>query len=217
MRYLGLFFAVIARCVYRKSYNFNCIQAVLFIAAEAVVGLIGSKSLFVAHNGLAVLRNGLMGGGWNSFGSFFLILLVMPIVGKCFGLRPAITLDACAAPYMIMYAFQKIGCFLTGCCGGTTASFWGFDFAWPTQLMESLYVMILFVILIHMEEKGAHKGVLYPIMLFAFALERFLVEFLRKKESLGLFGLSLNQTYAIAIIVVLTIFFVVYKKKFHDA
>jgi phosphatidylglycerol:prolipoprotein diacylglycerol transferase len=91
-------------------------------------------------------------------------------------------LDAAAPGLMLGLAVGRVGCFLAGCCGGPpTASRWG---VWcsdqhvgarrvPTQLMESLFSLILgLVTLVAILTRGPAGGAYFVAVLAAYTLFR---------------------------------------------
>jgi prolipoprotein diacylglyceryltransferase len=98
-------------------------------------------------------------------------------------------------------AVGRIGCFLTGCCGGTpTALPWGVDFGdgvprHPTQLYEIALLLPAFVLLQRRVLTAAPGRLLDAFFGFYFSL-RFIEEFLRANPSCA--GLTEYQWFCLA-------------------
>lgn len=115
------------------------------------------------------------------------------------------------------HGFGRIGCFLAGCCyGKQTDSFWGVKFphlaynVYPTQLFESIFLLILSSILFLLAYKFKNKYT-FPIYLTLYGIFRFLIEFIRGDDRGALF-LSLTPSQGISILcvliaIILTIYF----------
>ncbi|MDD5054731.1 MAG: prolipoprotein diacylglyceryl transferase [Candidatus Peribacteraceae bacterium] len=103
-------------------------------------------------------------------------------------------------------AVGRWGCFLRGCCHGQpTLLPWGVDFGdgilrHPTQLYESLFGVIAFLILIFCLRKKQPDGLLLTGFMIAYFLFRFFLEFIRTEPRL-LFGFTGYQYAAIVVLV----------------
>ena len=108
-----------------------------------------------------------------------LFLIAMPNERK----RIFIYLDQVALVILIAHAFGSIGCFLGGCCyGKPTDSIFGMMYptaegwmkVYPTQLYESLFLFIMFFLLVFVIKKQR-----FQIYLISYGVFRFLLEYLR--------------------------------------
>ena len=111
-----------------------------------------------------------------------------------------------AAPaFPLFHAFGRIGCFLTGCCYGRKLAepvgFMGIRMERiPVQLMESVFEMVLFVVLVILDKKKENCDLL-SIYLASYALFRFIDEFMRGDEARGIYlGISLAQWISLLIL-----------------
>jgi phosphatidylglycerol:prolipoprotein diacylglycerol transferase len=105
-------------------------------------------------------------------------------------------------------AIGRIGCFYNGCCYGTESRLpWAVHQhgAWrhPAQLYSSVVALTIFLVLLGIELLGELKreGDLFRLYLVLFGTSRFLLEFVRWRESLVL-GLSPMQWFCLDLIVV---------------
>ncbi len=72
----------------------------------------------------------------------------------------------------------------------------------PTQLYEIALVLPLFALLWHLGRKAMPPGRLFSLFLGLYAIERFLIEFVRAKDDRFLFGLSTSQGVSILLVVI---------------
>ncbi|NTU98923.1 prolipoprotein diacylglyceryl transferase [Candidatus Falkowbacteria bacterium] len=104
------------------------------------------------------------------------------------------------APAVAMgVAIGRLGCFFRGCCyGKPTALPWGVDFGdrilrHPTQLYESLFMLVMFAVL--QKVKGGEDikpGQLFKFLMISYFIFRFFVEFIRVEPS-AFWGLTFFQ------------------------
>ncbi len=107
-----------------------------------------------------------------------------------------------AAPCLVLgHMFGRIGCFCAGCCyGKPTDSFIGIKFVTtdtkvhPTQLYEVIFLAVLFALMMVLLFKYNLYKILLPLYGMAYAVFRFLIEFIRDDDR-GQFipGLSPSQ------------------------
>lgn len=141
---------------------------------------------------------------------------------------------------MLGLAWGRMGCFLAGCCfGAVTHSHMGISFPkgspasrhqWqegllysyrdhsmpvhPTQLYESILALAIaalayFVI----RPRKRFDGQVFIFAMVAYAIGRFMLEFIRSDERGGLLGLSTSQLIAIGIIGLCVYLYTVFKKR----
>ncbi|MGH1363012.1 MAG: prolipoprotein diacylglyceryl transferase [Calditrichia bacterium] len=120
------------------------------------------------------------------------------------------TADSVAPSLALGIGIGRIGCLLNGCCFGQACELpWAVNYpegsaahhileglaAHPTQLYESAYGIIIFVVLLILERRGTFDGQLTGIFLVLYGISRFSVDFFRYYESqMFLFaGIEFNQ------------------------
>lgn len=185
----------------RKQYNLSVLSAIFFPLLLLLCGISGAKLLFFIESGFTSF------GGMSFFGSVFLVLVLMPLIGLIFRLKPAQSLDACAPCVASIIAFMRFGCFCAGCCGGVLCTVGQQSFRWPTQLIEGFGDMLILAVLLFLEKKGSKKGWLYPIFLVCYGVMRFAIEFLRDTPK-NLLGCSEGQWLALLAILVAAIWII---------
>ena len=170
----------------------------------------------------AYLSDVIFRGGWESltkpwgFGFTFYGWLAGCIVfywiyGKCCQLNPILLFNLFLPAFSLAQAFGRIGCFCGGCCCGRPSDCFGIKFPpgsfpyqkygdmplIPVQLMESAYLLLIFLILflkIPFRKRAAWYLILMPA-------GRFLLEFLRGDDRGNIFGIDwLSPAQLISII-----------------
>ncbi len=123
---------------------------------------------------------------------------------------------------LVAHCFGRIGCFFAGCCyGKETDSFLGVQFpdlrekVLPTQLFESLFLCIMFLICVFLVVKKDFKYT-FPLYLSSYGVFRFLIEFIRGDHRGKLLGaISPSQFWSI-LMVVLAIIIIFLIKHFNN-
>lgn len=126
--------------------------------------------------------------------------ILLALMLKFFSLPVLQSLNTLTPSFCIAHFFGRIGCFLAGCCyGKPTSSIFGVTFpkdslayhhhhsfikVHPTQLYESLFVAVLFILLYRLKPKNT-----FYIYLISYSLFRFFLEFIRDDSR----GIALNQ------------------------
>ncbi len=127
--------------------------------------------------------------------------------------------DLMAPCFCVAHAFGRIGCLLVGCCAGVkpgetvlfgAATYGGacaFTYADGTQhlpvpLMESIFLLLLCVVLIVILKRAKKLGTVTGWYLILYALWRFVVESFRGDAERGIYGLfSTSQWISFAILI----------------
>lgn len=129
--------------------------------------------------------------------------------------------DIFAVSIPLFHTFGRIGCFLAGCCYGVE---WEYGISGrvigsgnhedikrlPIQLIESAFLLILFLVLLILFNKGIAKGRLLCVYLLSYSVLRFTLEFWRGDEIRGrLLLLSTSQWISVLIATGVVIFLIV--------
>ncbi|MCX8014813.1 MAG: prolipoprotein diacylglyceryl transferase, partial [candidate division WOR-3 bacterium] len=172
---------------------------------------------------IAFWRGGL--GGLMFFGGFILAFISGTIFVRRRKLPLFKMLDAITPALVLGEGLTRLGCFLNGCCfGKPTSSFLGVVFPensvagytfncpiHPTQLYSSLAGFVLFGVTLILEKRHLKDGILFGVIMMAYALFRFGIDFVRYYENTANF--LINQLIAIAIFIVALVFTFVRIKK----
>ncbi len=218
------FFLSLERVFRRNAISFQLadeIKKIAFYAATfGVLGAVVGESIF-QRNGIDLRFSGFTfyGGFFGAISSLWLISLVKNL--NFFYLS-----NIMIAPLVIGHAFGRIGCFLGGCCfGRPTKSIFGVIYPsgslpneqfgsqalYPIQLIESVFLFILFIILtrIKLNWKFATYLVIYPIL-------RFLIEFYRG-DNRGMLTIDIiSPSQEISLVLLLSGIMIFYKKLTFD-
>ena len=159
---------------------------------------------------VAIWRGGLM-----FFGGFLLALIVGIYYSKKNNIKVLSLGDIVAPSIALGIFFTRIGCFLNGCCFGIPTELpIGVHFPrdcaagyspighlplLPTQLIASLFGLLLFFYL-EARRKKAHHGELFGTILFAYGVFRFVIDLVRYYENSANF--LTNQVVSIGIAIV---------------
>ena len=114
------------------------------------------------------------------------------------------------APAIAMgVAIGRLGCFFRGCCFGKPTNLpWGVNFGdniprHPTQLYESLFMLVMFIYLEKIKDsKDIKPGQLFKLLMISYFLFRFFIEFIRV-EQVAFMGLTSFQLISIGVIIYL--------------
>ena len=130
--------------------------------------------------------------------------------------------DTAAVILPLGSAIGRIGCLAAGCCyGRPTDSFLGVTYREPidpttpigiplllSQLFETAYCSVLFIVLLILSRKKRRKGLLTCIYAGGYAAARFINEFFRYDAGRDFFlGLSTSQIISVLIILTIEVFF----------
>jgi len=184
------------------------------VFAALIGGLVGSRLDFLIQNWDDVsgdlLGNIFSGSGLVFFGGLFggaVGVLLWALWRNWLGWT---LLDTSAAPIAIGYAVGRIGCQVSGDGDYGIES----DLPWamaypegtvptqetvhPTPVYETLVMGLATLVLWHLRDRFA-PGVLFGLYLVMAGLERFLVELIRRNDSV-VSGLTLPQLYSLALL-----------------
>jgi prolipoprotein diacylglyceryltransferase len=176
---LGIIAGLIYYFIDLKRHKQVSEGAVKIVFAALVCGVIGSKIplIFERRELVEILYGKSIVGGL--VGGMFGVIIIKKIAGIKLKLGNVI-----APSVSLGMAIGRFGCFFNGCCYGKVAS-WGFDFGdgllrLPTQLFESAFHAVAFVLLIRFKNKVKTAGILFKIYLLAYFIFRFIMEFIRE-------------------------------------
>jgi phosphatidylglycerol:prolipoprotein diacylglycerol transferase len=172
------------------------------ILISIIVGFIGAFAFDAYSKQISFSFDNLKLIGLTFLGGFMSGLCCLVICLKIFSISILKTLNTLTIPFCISHFLGRIGCFLAGCCyGSPTESFLGVKFPknsipyfhynqnieiHPTQLYESFFVFVLFIILIIFNPISKFK-----YYLLSYSVFRFFIEFIRADDR----GMVLNQNF----------------------
>jgi len=132
-------------------------------------------------------------------------------------------LDILVPSVLLFHALGRVGCFFAGCCYGREAA-WGVTFTQslgapngvpliPVQLFEAGFNIIILAVLLIWRPDRKHKGILLPMYLAAYAIGRFVLEFMRGDASRGVFIFSTSQWISLLVILPAAIALIYLRRK----
>jgi len=177
-----------------------------------LASLIGSKILmfFVEpeyqENPLQLLSLDFLRSGGVFYGGLLGAILAGYFLMRRYSLPWWKTADACAPGIAIGNFFGRQGCFAAGCCWGNPTSLpWGVKFTelghqitgvptdvhlHPTQLYESLSMLIVFLFLLWLHKRRRFGGQVILLYALIYSVIRFMIEFVRDNKRSELMGLT---------------------------
>lgn len=198
-------FAFAARRSVRDDLS---VDHLLIIAAVSIgTGLLGAKLLYCAvtysvQEVLSIINTGrwmdLLSSGFVFYGG-----LVGGILGACLGAKIAGTslmqYERAIVPFLPLgYGIGRIGCFFAGCC-------YGFQYhgkPFPVQLLDAAVSATACAYLALISKKKRYSYLLLTTYLSIYAVQRFLLEFLRGDAIRGSYGaLSTSQWISLVLLV----------------
>ena len=112
-------------------------------------------------------------------------------------------------PWKVIIDFEK-----------RVVGFKNFDFFHPTFLYESLFCLILFLVLFFLIKKNFFKqkfGFVFLLYIFFYSIERFFVEFLRIDYQPEFLSLRLGHWTSLVLVILSIIFFFILKKWYNKS
>jgi len=215
LAFLGGFLALVFVYYRTGQFEIDFSDFLKLFALCIISGIVGSKILFVISRipwlfqnlTLLNLANLILRSGYVFYGGLFGVLLAIILYSKHskkYSMQKLLSLTAPAIP--LFHCFGRIGCWLAGCCFGIELPkpivLSGVSFKrFPTQLLEALFEVVLFIIMLTLERRPKD----YPLLrtyLISYACFRFFIEFFRGDEIRGIFfGLSTSQWISAMILV----------------
>ncbi|MCX7832253.1 MAG: prolipoprotein diacylglyceryl transferase [Actinobacteria bacterium] len=155
-------------------------------------------------------------GGLASFGGIFAAILGSLIYIRWKKLDFYDLADSVSYSLPLGFAIGRIGCFLNGCCYGvasnlpiavTFKALGDNTSRLPTQLFESLYTLMIFLLLVFIDKRYESKGLIFFSSIGLYGFFRFLNEFLRVNPPV-IAGLSGSQIGSALLVISALIYFV---------
>jgi len=206
---IGAFFAVLTGVVRARRSGENTANVLDLALWVLIAGLIGARIFYLisdmdwtgeSKSLLGVIKVFLQfrGGGLVFYGGLLLAIpvgIIYLVVKKLNIWKYA---DIAAPSIALGIAFARIGCYLNGCCWGKQCSVefpfhaafpegsYPADFyreanlpVYPTQFISSINAVILFVAFSLLYRRRKFDGQMFWLFCAAYAVTRFLIEFLR--------------------------------------
>lgn len=193
------------------------VLADLILIASVIGGLGGAKLLFLYQNSTIsqVLEDPLryLSSGYTFLGGLLGSIILIYLVSIYKKVSFWFLTDSTAPALVLAYGIGRIGCLLVGDDYGTTTDLpWALSFpngapptiqkVHPTQIYDTLSMIILFIFLWKIRKKNVSLGWLSSITLICLGIQRFLIEFIRNTTPSFIEGLSQAQLISLVIIMV---------------
>jgi len=176
-------------------------------------GLLGSKVLmYFTEENVQILSLDFLRSGGVYYGGFIGGFLALVVLIRWYKLPFWKVADAFAPGVAIGQAIGRQGCFAAGCCWGKPTGLpWGVHFTeaahdftgvpiyapdgaalhlHPTQLYESIAMLIVFAVLVYIHKKKRFDGQVLIAYGIIYGIVRFTIEFFRDDPRGNLFGLT---------------------------
>lgn len=193
----------------RSGYN----KDVIFDLGITIIfsGIIGARLLYVLLNLDFYLKDPkeifmLQHGGLAILGGIVAAIAAAFIFMKLKKLPFFVTLDLIAPFVVLGQSIGRIGCLLNGCCYGFPCKI-GFYFPvheavlFPTQLLSSFLLLILYVFLRTKQYRPHPAGMIFVNYILYYSFMRFFIEFARADSGKLLFNLTFFQYFCIILFV----------------
>jgi phosphatidylglycerol:prolipoprotein diacylglycerol transferase len=187
-------------------------QIAVLGSVTLVVGVAGARLGFLLDRWEDFWSNPALGfqlwdGGLGFYAGAALGLPAVAWVLHLYGKPVFFILDRTVRYLVLALAITRIGCFLNGCCAGSSTDLpWGVVYPrelvhrHPTQLYESAGMFGLFFLLKRLERRNLPPGaILFTVFLY-YALLRFGLEFIREDLQPALLGFSVTQWISLGLI-----------------
>lgn len=141
-------------------------------------------------------------GAISTYGIYFYGTVMILLLGKLAKLPAVGVMDLYALYAMPSFFMLRLHCLKSGCCGGSLIG--GTGLYWPTREMELVFYLVMFVLLWRMLRKNELPGQLFPLLMAAYGVFRFIVQWLREDNN----GFSLSHCWSVLCAVIgLSLFF----------
>lgn len=195
---LGFVIGQIYYLIDAPFFNEKPIRAFCYGVINLVVMMIGAKLMYIVENFVYVMQHGVGFQGFSLYGAIFFQLLSCALIFRIFKKDSGTVASFIVIPMILMLAFYRIDCLISGCCGGITAG--GFKF--PTQITESVFCLLLssvFVALTH--RKRLLRGQCFAWYFVIYGAFRFAIEFVRVRTNL-FWVISLSHVWSLLAIAI---------------
>ena len=212
---IGIIMSQIYYVAIGKKYHIKFPQSLFTGIMILFFEIVSAKILFILENiNNFSVEYFSLASGYSLYGVFiFMPIFLMPISKIIFN-KNLLIMDFASIGILIELAFYRIGCYISGCCGGIEISGFG---AFPVQIIELVFdLLISTILLIIALRKNQFNNFLFSYVYILYGILRFILEFLRIRENI-LFAFSISHFLSIITIIIgLTIIIVTNKKKYKN-
>lgn len=210
---IGIAF-LISFIVFYKISKKNYIKLdIIYIYVINIVGFaIGSKLMSLISNNIKITIYNFINSGYSFVGGIIGSIVLVALYCKKYKIDFINILSNFMVIYPLIYSISKIGCFLNGCCYGSIKINY-INYKFPLQLVDSIIMLILFIILLVKSNK--QKTLVIGMFLGIFNMVRFLEDYVRDSRNIIIFNFTLEQILCGILIIIGVIInrFRMYKKQ----
>ncbi|MCQ2546238.1 MAG: prolipoprotein diacylglyceryl transferase [Clostridia bacterium] len=219
---IGIIVAAIIVYYRAPKHRLTGDQMLTYIIICVPVGIIGARAYYVLFHwdwyagDISSILN-IREGGLAIHGGLILGLACGAFLCWLWKTRPLNILDLCMPAIALAQAIGRWGNYFNSeAHGGPTDLPWGVvingQTYHPTFLYESIWCLILFLILIYVDNHRKFEGQVLLLYGILYSCERFLVEALRT-DSLMIGPFKQAQVFSLTVIIVCIVFYVILNKK----
>lgn len=219
----------------KKQFGVSIETTQMLIVLIIVASVVGGKFFIIFENPKLYLSKPFLlfenfSNGFVFYGSLLFAIPTMLIFFRKHKLPTLAMLDIMAATACIVHAFGRLGCFMAGCCYGTT-----YDGPLsvtfndpissaeplhtplhPTQLYSSLTIFSILLVILFVSRRKKFDGQLFMLYLMLYAIARSILELFRGDLERGFLidnVLSNSQFISIAVFSVALYYYIRLSKK----
>lgn len=210
--------------LYRRApiHELSSEKSLDFVLITVPAGVIGARLYYVLFNwndyaGDFYKMINIRGGGLAIHGGLLFGFLAAVLLCMLWNIRPLNLLDLAAPPIAIAQSIGRWGNYFNQeAHGGPTNLPWAISvdgqMVHPTFLYESIWCVLLFFVLIFIDNRRKFEGQTFLLYGILYSLERFFVEALRT-DSLMIGPLKQAQVLSAVVFIVFTIAYIILRRK----
>ncbi len=165
-------------------------------------------------------------GGFVFYGSMIGAVMALYIYAKAFHVSLERLIYYLTPAIPLIHSIGRIGCLAAGCCYGIPMKSFGYQLnksltaphhitLFPTQLLESVFCFLIFMIVLLLFKKIKHGYRLFAVYILLYAPFRFFIEFYRGDIERGFIGFfSTSQIISLLLFIPLFIIFCFFPESF---
>jgi len=178
-----------------RYYKMPRWKIVIILIVLTALPFFACKLMFFIENG--------RWDGQSFFGAVLLAPLLTWITAKLINEPYGAVMDIHAPAVCIMLAVQKVGCIISGCCGGMIFAYAanGDPIRFPSQIVECAAALFLCLALFWMLDKEKNRGLLLPWFMVLYGVSRFVLNLLRETTPVFL-GMAIGNIWSIVSVVI---------------
>lgn len=155
-------------------------QVGLLCLIYSVCSVLGAMLLAKLEGALT----GESGGKISTYGVYFFGTVLLLAGCLLFRLNTKGIFDLFALYVLPSLFLQRCNCLRTGCCGGT--AIFGTKLHWPTRETELIFYITMFGVLWKRIKRNEIPGQLFPLLMICYGSFRFINEWFRRGNTIGL-------------------------------